>query len=217
METRKHVYTFENFNSLMLLYVSALSPDGQRLVHTHYDEDAKVSYVTMWNCKTGEIHKRLKNERDVCCMAMSDDAAQVVLGKSNGELRIWRPGKTQQSLQRVHAYKHLRFDPSSKIWITDDDTKAVVFAGSVSMWDLKKACILAVFTPDTPIECIHIAYQGHVIQLGMRHTSELVSLRPKAVAMVTDAPHHTTLEEPAFEEEKEEGKKSDDDDVEDDD
>jgi len=43
MEKKDHVQTLENDNSLLHLYVAALTYDGSFLVHTNYDEDDKVS------------------------------------------------------------------------------------------------------------------------------------------------------------------------------
>ena len=42
MEKKDHIQTLENDNSLLHLYVAALTHNGQFLVHTNYDEDDKV-------------------------------------------------------------------------------------------------------------------------------------------------------------------------------
>lgn len=42
MERKDHIQTLENDNSLLHLYVAALTHDGSYLVHTNYDEEEKV-------------------------------------------------------------------------------------------------------------------------------------------------------------------------------
>ena len=42
MDRKDHIQTLENDNSLLHLYVAALTHDGAYLVHTNYDEDEKV-------------------------------------------------------------------------------------------------------------------------------------------------------------------------------
>ena len=143
----------------------------------------------MWDCISGDIERRIKNEKDVCCITMNDTCSRIVFGKKNGELRVWEPNKrSQQPLRKIPARRNLEFGIDTKIQLTDSDTKAVILAGSVSIWDLDRACVLAVFTPDTPVSCVHVAYGGHALLLGLHDTTELVTLRPRGIAMTSEAP-----------------------------
>lgn len=48
MEKKDHIQTLESENSLLHLYVAALTHDGSYLVHTNYDEEEKVSYIIVF-------------------------------------------------------------------------------------------------------------------------------------------------------------------------
>ena len=47
MDRKDHIQTLENDNSLLHLYVAAITYDGSFLVHTNYDEDEKVGIYTL--------------------------------------------------------------------------------------------------------------------------------------------------------------------------
>ena len=171
-----HVQTLENPNSMLLLHVAALTDNGSHLVHANYDEENKISYVTLWECKTGYVKKRLRNERNVCAIAVSDGGEKVVFGKSNKELRIWCPARSS-SMKKIKGYTGLNFGVDSQIVIIESGQKAIVYAGEISMWDLEKSTILTVFTPDMKIQGFTVALDGQLIVFGLRDTSEIVTLR----------------------------------------
>ena len=137
---------------MMFLHVAALTANGSHLAHANYDDDTKTSYVTLWECKSGTVKRRLKNEKNVCAIAIGDKAEKVVFGKANKELRIWAPGRSN-SLRKIKRYPGLNFGVGSQIHITDEGDQAIVYAGEVSMWDLEQGSVLAVFTPDMKINC----------------------------------------------------------------
>ena len=93
----------------------------------------QVSYVTLWDCVTGEVKRRLKRKTDVCALGITNDATRVVIGKVPNQVYIWDPMKSN-SLRRARGYDGLRFDVGSKIFVQDDVSRAVVFAGDISMW-----------------------------------------------------------------------------------
>jgi WD40 repeat protein len=161
---------------MLYLYVAALTHTGSHLVLSNYDEEAKVSYVTLWDCMNGEIKKRLKNEKNVCAMAINDAADRIVFGKETTEMRIWDPTRSN-SLRRVKGYKGLKFGVNSKILLLNDGARAAVFAGDISMWDLDKGEMLSVFTPDMNVQCFDIALDGQLIVFGLRDIAKVVTLR----------------------------------------
>nr|KAG5686694.1 hypothetical protein BaRGS_013593 [Batillaria attramentaria] len=176
IESQKHTQTLENEHSLLLLHVAALTWDGSHLVHANYDERDKVSYVTLWDCGTGEVKRRLKRETDVCALGITNDASRVIIGKAPNQLHIWDPMKSN-SLRRARGYDGLRFAVGSKIFMQDDSTRAVVFAGDISLWDLDKGRALAVFTPDTRILCCQAVLNGRLIAFGLYERQELIVLK----------------------------------------
>ena len=92
-----------------------------------------MSYVTLWDCLTGEVKRRLKRETDVCALGVTNDATRVVIGKAPNLLHIWDPMKSN-SLRRARGYDGLRFSVGSKIFLQDDNSRAVVFAQDISLW-----------------------------------------------------------------------------------
>ncbi|KAL5007519.1 hypothetical protein ScPMuIL_016325 [Solemya velum] len=176
IENQAHVQTLQTEYCMMFLHVSALTCDGRFLVLSNYDEKSKTSYVTLWDCREGQVRKRLKNEAEVMTLGITDDASRVVIGKSNNELRIWDPTQPN-SLRRIKGYPGLKIGIKSKIFITDNGKKAVVFAGDISLWDLENGSVLSVFTPDTNINCCNVAMGGQLITFGMHDAQDIVILK----------------------------------------
>lgn len=185
--SRTHTCTLQTECSMMFLHSSALTFDGGHFVHANYDEDSKVSYVTLWDCSTGEVKRRLKRETNVTALAITDEAERVVIGRPN-ELHVWDPMKPH-SLRRIRGYSGFRMQMKSKIFIVESGTRAVVFSTDVSVWDLTQGSVLAVFTPDTKINVCSVVLDGRVIIAGMYDKPELVILRltSNKVAQVEDA------------------------------
>lgn len=187
-----HTQTIENDNSMLFLHVSALNYDGSCLVHANYDESSKISYVTLWDTKTGHVKKRLKNETDVLAMAITDDGSRVVFGRANKELRIWDPNrKSPDSMKRIKGYDSLEFNVDSKIFILNNGQRAVVFAGDISLWDLENATLLAAFTPDTRIEVVNVVMNGQLITMGVHEFPELIVMKMSGrdVKPIVDTEH----------------------------
>lgn len=185
--TLSHIATIESEHSMMFLYVSALTPDGSHLAQANYDEDSKTSYVTLWDCATGLIKKRLKNEVNVCALGITEDADRVVIGKENNELRIWDPMRTN-SMKKIKGYPGLKFGVGSKIFIVEGNTRAVVFAGDISLWDIEKGIVLSVFNPDMKIQCCNVAMGGKLIVFGLYDRTDVVILKlmSKEILAITD-------------------------------
>ncbi|XP_013420669.1 uncharacterized protein LOC106180985 isoform X2 [Lingula anatina] len=175
IEQRAHIQTLENENSMLLLHTAAISYDGSHLVHANYDEEKKTSYVTLWDCMSGHVRKRLKNERNVCAIAISDAADRVVFAKTTGELRIWDP--LEHNIRRVKGYPGLQFTVNTKILLLERGARAVVHAGDISVWDLNKGSVLAVFTPDKAIICVNVAMDDKLIVFGVRDSTDVVILK----------------------------------------
>ncbi|KAK2138831.1 hypothetical protein NP493_7042g00001, partial [Ridgeia piscesae] len=145
--SHEHVQTLENASSMLLLHVAALSADGSHLVHANYDDDAKLSYVTVWHSHGGYVKKRLRNERNVCALAMTEEAKRVVIAKANNELRVWQPGSGEPP-RKIRGYAGSDLRVGTRMHLVNDGAMAVIFAGDISVWDLDNECVLSVFTPD---------------------------------------------------------------------
>lgn len=176
MPTHTHKTTLENDCSMLFLYTAALTYDGSFLAQANYDENSKTSYVTLWNCNTGQVKRRLKNESDVCAVAVANDGERVVFGKSNNELRIWDPMK-QNSVRKIKGYAGFNFGVGSKIFIVENNTRALVFAGDISLWDIAEASVLAIFTPDMAIQCCSVSLDGKVVAFGLLESTDVVVLK----------------------------------------
>ena len=174
--SQTHTQTLQTEYSMMFLHTAALTFDGGHLVHANYDEDSKISYVTLWDTSSGEVKRRLKRETNVSALGITDDAHRVIIGKNPNELHIWDPMRTN-SLRRIRGYEGLRFEMNSKLFVVDDARKAVVFAGDISVWDIDAGTVLAVFSPDTRIMTCNVVLNGSLIVFGMYDKPDLVILR----------------------------------------
>jgi WD40 repeat protein len=161
---------------MLFLHVSAITHDGDYLVHANYDEENKTSFVTLWDCMTGNVKKRLKNESDVMAIGLTNNASRVIIGRGKDELHIWDP-MYSRSLKKIKGYRGLEFNTDSKIFVVNDGTRAVVYAGDISIWDIEKGTTVAVFTPDMRINCVNIAMNGHLITFGLQEVSDVVVLK----------------------------------------
>ena len=192
--SQTHTRTLENTYSLLLLHVAALTSNGSHVVHANYDDDVKTSYVTLWDCRTGSVKRRLRNEKNVSCIAIADKAERVVFGKTNKELRIWDP--TTGSVKKIKGYTSLNFAVGSQIHITAGGSRCVVFTGDISMWDLEQGILLAVFTPDMKVQGFTLALDGQMIAFGLRDRSDVITLR----LMGADTPKVERLGKDLFDE-----------------
>ncbi|XP_048730738.1 uncharacterized protein LOC125647914 isoform X3 [Ostrea edulis] len=176
IENHAHLATLESDTSMLSLLVASLTYTGNYLVQANYDEEQRTSYVTLWDCFEGVVKKRLRNESDVMALGLSEDASKIIIGKDNKEIHIWEPNKSP-SLRKIQGVQGLEFNDLSKIFIVDNDTRAVVFAGDISVWDIERGVVLAVFSPDTKITCCHVANSGRVITFGLHDIPEIVILK----------------------------------------
>jgi len=136
-----------------------------------------VSYVTLWDCYEGTVRKRLKNEKDVCAIGITDNADRILFGKGNNELRIWEPFK-RSSLRKIQGYSGMHFQfGMNKIFMLKGGSQAIIYAGDISMWDLNKGTVLAVYTPDTRISAMALGMNGQMLCFGLKDSLSVVSLR----------------------------------------
>ncbi|XP_071477880.1 uncharacterized protein [Diadema antillarum] len=180
VQTQQHVQTVENPNSMLYLYVAALSPEGKYLAHATYDDSDKVSYITVWNLHKGEVRKRLKKESNVCCIGINATASRVLFGNERHQLKVWDIQRGRSTLRRLHtSAQSLQFTTSSRIFMIDGGSRAVVVSGDITLWDLDHASQLAMFTPDLRISCVEVVMDGQLIVFGLRDSSDVVTLRLK--------------------------------------
>ncbi|KAG8453786.1 hypothetical protein GDO86_000422 [Hymenochirus boettgeri] len=80
LETMTHLHTLEDWGSMLFLHSAALTYSGSFLALSNYSDSEKISYVTLWDLQQGKVKKRLKNEPNVSCMALTDKAEKIVFG-----------------------------------------------------------------------------------------------------------------------------------------
>nr|XP_056711044.1 uncharacterized protein LOC130482358 [Euleptes europaea] len=179
MESMSHVHTIESRESMLFLHSAALTYDGLYLVLTNYSEEEKVSYVTLWNLKTGKVQKRLKNEPNVCCIAITDDASRIIFGvMMENRIKIWDPFKHKHKL--IQGYEGLHLTVNSKLHILEW-TKAILLAGEVSLWDLESGTLISIFTPESKISCLTVAFDRQTVLLGLSDSTTLITLKMLSV------------------------------------
>ncbi|XP_054845628.1 uncharacterized protein LOC129336525 [Eublepharis macularius] len=175
LESMSHVHTIESKESMFFLHSAALTYNGLYLVLSNYNEEEKVSYVTLWNLKSAKVQKRLKNEPNVCCTAITDDASRIIFGVMvENRIKIWDPFKHRHRL--IQGYEGLHLTVNSKLHILEG-TKAVLLAGEVSLWDLESGTLISIFTPDSKISCLTVAYDRQTVLLGLSDSPILITLK----------------------------------------
>jgi hypothetical protein len=180
INTLSHVQTLEDPNCLLLIYVSYLTTDGKYFIHHTYNDRTKISYITIWNCKTGKIKRRLKNEFGVVSLTMSDDANHVIYCKQNGEINYWNP--LQHNSTRSFKYdrldRKLIFEEGTKINLIKNSTQVVVLSGKIySVWDIQNSCLINVFTNDFYFPCYSLILNETALLFGQKTSNTPVVLR----------------------------------------
>ncbi|XP_075142931.1 uncharacterized protein LOC142218232 [Leptodactylus fuscus] len=176
LETVSHLHTLEDKTSMLFLHNAALTYNGSFLALSNYCDADKTSYVTVWDVQNGRVKKRLKNEPNICCMAITDEADRIVFGvTSRNILRVWDPFRRKHKI--IPGYENLHLTVNSKIQIIEGRTKAILLSGEVSLWDLDNGNVVSVFTPDSKICCLTLAVDRKTILIGMSDTPSLITLK----------------------------------------
>ncbi|XP_039606977.1 uncharacterized protein LOC120527534 isoform X2 [Polypterus senegalus] len=174
--SESHCHVLEDQTSMLFLHNAALTHSGSHLAISNYNDLDKTSYVTLWDLKTGKVRKRLKNEPNVCCMAVTDDAHRIVFGVMEvNKLKVWDPFKKQH--KTIPGYENLRLGVKSQLHLTDEGAKVILLAGDVSLWDLNGGFLISVFTPDSKIQCLSLTCDRKTMLIGMSDKSALISLK----------------------------------------
>ncbi|CAH2300407.1 NACHT and WD repeat domain-containing 2-like isoform X3 [Pelobates cultripes] len=176
LETMSHLHTLEDRTSMLFLHSAALTYNGSFLVLSNYCDTDKISYVTLWDLRNGLVKKRLKNEPNVSCMALTDDASRIVFGVSLGNiLKVWDPFRHKHKI--IPGYDNLHLTIDSKLHVIEGGSKAILLAGDVSLWDLDNGTVVSVFSPDSTICCLSLATDRKTILVGMSDTPSLITLK----------------------------------------
>uniref|UniRef100_A0A8C5WG25 NACHT and WD repeat domain-containing protein 2 n=1 Tax=Leptobrachium leishanense TaxID=445787 RepID=A0A8C5WG25_9ANUR len=176
LETMSHLHTLEDRTSMLFLHHAAITHNGSFLVLSNYCDKEKISYVTLWDLHNGLVKKRLKNEPNVFCMALTDDASRIVFGVTLGNiLKVWDPFRRKHKI--IPGYEKLHLNVDSKLQVIEGGSKAILLSGEVSLWDLDNGTIVSVFTPDTKICCLSLAPDRKTILVGMSDSPSLITLK----------------------------------------
>ena len=180
INTFTHIQTLEDPNCLLLIYVSHLTNDGKYFIHSAYNDKLKESTITIWNCKTGKVKRRLKNEFGVVSVTMSDDANHVIYCKQNGDLKYWNP--LEHNSTRFFKYdrldKKLSFEVDTKINLIKNETQVVVLSGKTySVWDVRNCCLINVFTSDYLFPCYSLILNETTLLFGHKNSNLPVVVR----------------------------------------
>ncbi|XP_044305820.1 uncharacterized protein LOC123033310 isoform X2 [Varanus komodoensis] len=126
-----------------------------------------------------KIRKRLKNEPNVCCTAITADASRIIFGvMMENRIKIWDPFMHRHRL--IQGYDGLHLTVNSRLHILDG-TQAVLLAGEVSLWNLERGTVISIFTPDSKISCMTISSDRRAALLGLSDSPTLVTLKMLSV------------------------------------
>ncbi|XP_077971854.1 uncharacterized protein LOC120345690 [Styela clava] len=183
LETQTHRHTLTDKHSLLQLHKSVVTPDGCFLLSLNYDDAAHSSYITLWDLKEGCVSRRRRDEPKVCSMAMTRDASRIVFVTEDNFIKIWDPLR-RHSHRSIAGYPRLDVtssesddSQSTTIFAISGGKRAILFANSISVWDLEKESLLMVFEPDVKFQCCTVALRGQVIVVGMRDSANITTLR----------------------------------------
>ncbi|XP_077333411.1 uncharacterized protein LOC143975182 isoform X2 [Lithobates pipiens] len=176
LDTMSHLHTLEDKTSMLFLHNAALTYSGSYLALSNYCDAEKNSYVTLWDLHNGLVKKRLKNEPNICCMAITDKADRIVFGVTSGnKIKVWDPFTHKHKI--IPGYENLNLTVESRIQIIEGGSKAVLLSGDVSLWNLVNGTVVSVFTPDSKICCLSLAADRKTILVGMSDTPSLITLK----------------------------------------
>ncbi|XP_063776767.1 uncharacterized protein LOC134922808 isoform X2 [Pseudophryne corroboree] len=176
LDTVSHLHTLEDKTSMLFLHNAALTHNGSFLALSNYCDANKISYVTLWDLQNGLVKKRLKNEPNICCMAITDDADRIVFGVTSGnKLKVWDPFRHKHKV--IPGYENLNLTVNSKIQMIEGGSRAILLSGDVSFWNLDNGTVVSVFTPDSKVCCLSLATDRKSILIGMSDTSSLINLK----------------------------------------
>ncbi|XP_038586012.1 uncharacterized protein LOC119911275 [Micropterus salmoides] len=177
MILHEHLHTLEDRTSLLSLHTAAITYTGSHLVLTHYNQDQRNPYVTLWDLHKGTVRKELRNEAGVCCVAITDNADRVVFGVTGrNRLKVWDPFKG--NYRSICGYENLTIEVSSKLYMTEGGTKAILLSGQLSLWDLEARSVLSVLTLDAHVRCMRLLRGREIsVLLGLSHSSALISIK----------------------------------------
>ncbi|XP_051992707.1 uncharacterized protein si:ch211-212k18.6 [Xyrauchen texanus] len=174
--SEEHLHTLEDRWSLLSLRTAALTHTGGYLVVSNYSEAQHAPYVTLWDTQQGRVRKRLKNEPGICCIAITADACRVVFGIAGfNKLKVWEPFRRKH--KTISGYGSLSLNWSSLLFITEGQSKAILLADEVSMWDLDVGTVLSVFTPDSKIQTLSVlGLDNSTLVLGFSDMPTLIKM-----------------------------------------
>ncbi|KAI3376664.1 hypothetical protein L3Q82_017094 [Scortum barcoo] len=205
---QEHLHTLEDKTSLLSLHTAAITYTGSHLVLTNYNQEQRTPHITLWDLHKGKVRKRL-NEAAVCCIAITDDADRVVFGVTgSNRLKVWDPFR--RNCRSICGYEALTIDVSSKLYVTEGGTKAILLSGQLSLWDLVACSVLSVLSLDAHVQCMRLLRGREVsILLGLSHSPALISVTStsRTVGSATQVSKDKDLfgESNSSEEEEEEG------------
>ncbi|XP_076581752.1 uncharacterized protein LOC143317485 [Chaetodon auriga] len=178
MVSQEHLYTLEDKTSLLSLHTSAVTYTGSHLVLTNYNQEQRSPCITLWDLHKGAVRKRLRNEAGVCCVAITDSADRVVFGVTgSNRLKVW--DTINRSYRSICGYGNLTIEVSSKLYVTEGGSKAILLSGQLSLWDLEACSVLSVLSLDAHVRCLRLLRgRDTCVLLGLSHSPALVSVRP---------------------------------------
>ncbi|XP_042256653.1 uncharacterized protein LOC121889028 [Thunnus maccoyii] len=191
MVSQEHLHTLEDNMSLLSLHTAALTHTGSHLVLNSYNQDQHTSYITLWDLHKGTVKKRLRNEPGVCCVAITDNASRVVFGVTGSNtMKVWDAFK--RNYKSICGYGNLTIDISSKLYMTEGGTKAILLSGQLSLWDLEACSVLSVLSLDAHVCCMKLLRGCKVsVLLGLSHSHALVTVRATSKTVTTATPVST--------------------------
>ncbi|XP_029311219.1 uncharacterized protein LOC115023989 [Cottoperca gobio] len=175
--SQEHLHTLEDKTSLLSLHTAAVTCTGSHLVLTSYNQEQRNPYITLWDLHKGTVAKRLRSEAGVCCVAITDNAERVVFGVTgSNRLKLWEPFK--RKCRSICGYGNLTIEVSSKLYVTEGGTRAILLSGQLSLWNLEACSVLSVLSLDAHVRCMRLLPGCQIsVLLGLSHSPALISVR----------------------------------------
>uniref|UniRef100_A0A1I8GHY8 WD_REPEATS_REGION domain-containing protein n=1 Tax=Macrostomum lignano TaxID=282301 RepID=A0A1I8GHY8_9PLAT len=169
----------EHPNALLHLFTASLSPNGRYLAHTIYNEQQEMSQLCLWDCRTGKVKKSF-NEGGVGAVAVNSDASILVYGTDRGELQVRDCRRSPAKVRVARTSACVNFQQSSHrnfIQLFRDDKWALIYARSLSVWNMQSLEMLSILTPDQPLHSIRLALNDQLIVFSSKDSNDPIILK----------------------------------------
>ncbi|KAI9545772.1 hypothetical protein NQZ68_033904, partial [Dissostichus eleginoides] len=175
--------------------------------------EKRVAVVDVWsdqgvNKDGGAVRCEGGRRRGKFCVLSRMTPRLLTRGEGETEmekvLKVWDPFKG--NYRSICGYGNLTIDVSSKLYVTEGGSRAILLSGQLSLWDLQAGSVLSVLSLDAHVHIIRLipGRQTNIL-LGLSHSPALLSVRVTSRTVRSAVSHDEDLFGESSSSEEEEG------------